>query len=163
RPADMQNFNNEGFALAPDTECASDAKPVYWADDKNDDHHALRSGAIACTMLAPTPTPTATATPRPTPTPGPLADRTAPGLKVAVKHAVLRTRKLGVAIALGEKADLTITATARRTTRARARTLFKSTRKGIAAGKRTLTFTLTRAARASLRKGARVTVTVVAR
>jgi hypothetical protein len=160
RPGGMDNINNEGFALAPDAECVNDLKPVYWADDDNHDFHALRSGAIDCTITDPAPTPTAT------PTPTPSADRTAPKLKVAVKltrsgkYAVRRTRKFGVAITLGERADLTFTATARRTARAKARTIFKTTRKRVAAGKPAFTFTLARSKK--LRKGETLTVTVVA-
>ncbi|WP_020673944.1 esterase-like activity of phytase family protein [Amycolatopsis nigrescens] len=48
RPAGMPNLNNEGFALAGVSECAGGSKPVYWADDGNDDGHALRKGTVAC-------------------------------------------------------------------------------------------------------------------
>ena len=30
---DMGNFNNEGFAIAPQAECVNGKKPAYWADD----------------------------------------------------------------------------------------------------------------------------------
>lgn len=107
-------------------------------------------------------TPMATATPSP--------DRTAPGLKIALKftksgpYAVRRTGKFGVAITLGERADLTITATARKNARSRARTILRTTtRAGVAADKPTLKLTLTRSVRAALRKGETVTLTVQAR
>ncbi|MFI9230176.1 lamin tail domain-containing protein [Streptomyces rimosus] len=48
RPAGMPNYNNEGFALAGADECIAGSKPVYWADDANDDGHALRKGSITC-------------------------------------------------------------------------------------------------------------------
>ena len=99
----------------------------------------------------------------------PAADRTAPQLKIALKftksgtRAVRRTGKFGVAITLGERADLTFTATARKNAKTRARTILRTTRKGVAAGKPTLTLSLTRRVRASLRKGETVTLTVQAR
>lgn len=52
RPAGMPNFNNEGFAISPRAECLNGLKPVFWADDTNDDLHALRSGTINCTPRA---------------------------------------------------------------------------------------------------------------
>ncbi|GGY10021.1 hypothetical protein GCM10010510_65040 [Streptomyces anandii JCM 4720] len=48
RPKGMPDFNNEGFTLAGADECANGSKPVYWADDSNDDDHALRKGTVAC-------------------------------------------------------------------------------------------------------------------
>ncbi|MFF3876777.1 lamin tail domain-containing protein [Streptomyces sp. NPDC001978] len=50
RPASMPNLNNEGFAIAPQSECVDGHKPVFWSDDNNDDGHALRSGTINCTV-----------------------------------------------------------------------------------------------------------------
>jgi hypothetical protein len=49
RPTGMANYNNEGFALAPQTACAAGHKPVVWSDDTNDDDHALRAGTLDCT------------------------------------------------------------------------------------------------------------------
>ena len=40
----MPNLNNEGFAIAPQSECVDGHKPVFWSDDNNTDGHALRSG-----------------------------------------------------------------------------------------------------------------------
>jgi hypothetical protein len=171
RPAGMANLNNEGFAIAPQAECVSALKPAFWSDDGNTDQHALRAGTLNCTVL-PAPdtggtsqTP-GTQTPGPvTPGPAPAADLTAPSLAVALKltRALRRTGKFGVVVTLGEKADLTITATARKTARSKARRILRKTRSGVAAGKRTLALKVTRRVRRSLRKGHRVTITVVAR
>jgi hypothetical protein len=51
RPAGMPNINNEGFAIAPQSECRDGLKPVLWSDDNNTDSHALRVGTINCTDL----------------------------------------------------------------------------------------------------------------
>ncbi|GIH41172.1 hypothetical protein Mco01_41720 [Microbispora corallina] len=51
RPGSMPNFNNEGFAIAPQAECVDGHKPVFWSDDNNDGGHALRSGTINCTVV----------------------------------------------------------------------------------------------------------------
>jgi hypothetical protein len=173
RPAGMPNLNNEGFAIAPQAECVNGLKPVFWADDLNTGDHALRSGAIKCTPLPapPMPAPQPTVTPQPTASPAPTtqtrtpdtqADRTAPQLTVALKLAkTRRTGKLGIALALGERADLTITATTR--TNARTRTIVKTTRTGVAAGKPTFTLSLKRSDRAALRRNAKITLTVRAR
>lgn len=48
RPAKMPNYNNEGFAIAPQSSCASGRKEVVWADDGNDGDHALRRGTLPC-------------------------------------------------------------------------------------------------------------------
>ncbi|QYN18404.1 lamin tail domain-containing protein [Amycolatopsis sp. DSM 110486] len=48
RPSGMSNYNNEGFSVAPATECSGGSKPVYWSDDSNDGGHALRKGSISC-------------------------------------------------------------------------------------------------------------------
>ncbi|AKU18626.1 hypothetical protein VV02_04105 [Luteipulveratus mongoliensis] len=48
RPGEMSNYNNEGFAIGPQSMCANGHKPVVWADDDNDDDHALRSGTLPC-------------------------------------------------------------------------------------------------------------------
>ncbi|WP_374215858.1 lamin tail domain-containing protein [Frankia sp. AiPs1] len=49
RPSGMSNYNNEGFALAPQDTCSGGHKPVVWSDDDNDSSHALRSGTLNCT------------------------------------------------------------------------------------------------------------------
>lgn len=49
RPSGMPNINNEGFAIAPRSECVSGLKPVFWSDDNGTDGHALRTGTLKCT------------------------------------------------------------------------------------------------------------------
>ncbi|WP_371781752.1 lamin tail domain-containing protein [Streptosporangium subroseum] len=51
RPSSMPDYNNEGFAIAPQSECVDGHKPVFWSDDSNDEGHALRSGTLNCTVL----------------------------------------------------------------------------------------------------------------
>lgn len=48
RPSGLPDYNDEGFAIAPQGECVSDRKPVVWADDGNDGGHALRTGTVSC-------------------------------------------------------------------------------------------------------------------
>lgn len=48
RPTGMANYNNEGFAIAPQAACVSGHKPVIWSDDSNDGGHALRAGTLNC-------------------------------------------------------------------------------------------------------------------
>ena len=48
RPANLGNFNNEGFTMAPQAECTGGFKPAFWADDDNDASHALRKGTLTC-------------------------------------------------------------------------------------------------------------------
>jgi hypothetical protein len=78
RPTGMADLNNEGFAIAPQTECVAGLKSVFWADDTATNGYALRSGKLACSPAsAPTPTPSVNPTPapgpgtNPTPTPNP--------------------------------------------------------------------------------------------
>jgi hypothetical protein len=178
RPGGMQNLNNEGFAIAPRAECVNGLKPTFYAEDSDAGGHTLRGGTITCTPLppvvvdpTPTPTPQPTVSPTPTapPTPTPQADRTAPAVTLALKlakrgpYAVRRTGRLALTITLGERADLTITATARRAAKAKPRTIYKATRKGVAAGKATLKLSLTSKMRKALRKGETITLAVVAR
>jgi len=51
RPAGMPNLNNEGFAIAPATQCIGNTKPVFWADDSETDGHAIRSGTLTCSAF----------------------------------------------------------------------------------------------------------------
>lgn len=51
RPAAMANFNNEGFTLAPQSECSGGTKPAFWADDGNTSGHAIRQSTLNCTPL----------------------------------------------------------------------------------------------------------------
>ena len=136
RPAGMDNFNNEGFAIAPQAECVGGFKPTFYAEDSDANLHALRGGTIKCTPpLVGDPGPTKTATPTPQPaTPTPTAiptppasavDRSAPSSKLALKlsktgtYAVRKSGKFGLVVTLGERADLTISATDARTPRRR--------------------------------------------
>ncbi|MFD9453993.1 lamin tail domain-containing protein [Streptomyces sp. NPDC059985] len=48
RPTGMSNLNNEGFTIAPASECVAGTKPVHWSDDSNTGGHALRRGTITC-------------------------------------------------------------------------------------------------------------------
>lgn len=48
RPSGLGDFNTEGFAIAPGSTCTAGRKPVVWADDDNNDGHALRSGNLPC-------------------------------------------------------------------------------------------------------------------
>ncbi len=49
RPTGMPDYNNEGFAIAPQSACTAGRKPVLWSDDGNDGGHALRAGTLNCT------------------------------------------------------------------------------------------------------------------
>jgi hypothetical protein len=51
RPASLPDSNNEGIAIAPESECAGGLKSFFWADDSNFGAHALRRGAISCGPL----------------------------------------------------------------------------------------------------------------
>ena len=116
-----------------------------------------------------TPTQTPSTTPPTTTDPTLAPDRTAPQLALALKFtksgtfAVRRTGKFRLAATLNERSDLTITATTRKSKKAKARTILTTTRKGVAAGKPTFTLSLKRSVRAALRKNQAVTVTVQAR
>ena len=171
----MPNINNEGFAIASQAECAGGLKPTFYSDDSNGGGHVLRTGTINCTPPA-TPDPgnggggggggvTPTPTPIPVVQPVVLPDRTAPSLTLALKvtKTIRKNGRFSVVVTLGEKADLTITATARKSAKAKARTLIKTTRMGVAAGKPTVKLTLTKKIRKALRKGETLTLTLVAR
>lgn len=51
RPTGMPNLNNEGFAIAPATQCSGNTNFVFWIDDGETDGHALRSGGLSCTAF----------------------------------------------------------------------------------------------------------------
>jgi hypothetical protein len=178
RPLGMANLNNEGFAIAPQLECAGGKKPTFYADDSDSGGNSLRGGTINCTVLPdqadPTPTATPTAVPTVMPTPVPTVvptpkDTTAPALTVSLKvgkSGAYKTRgkgTFGVALTLNEQADLTITVKAGKSAKAKARTIYTTTRKGVAAGKPTLKFTLSKKVRKALKKGETLTLTVAAR
>ena len=179
RPSGMvENLNNEGFAIAPQAECVAGLKPAFWLDDTNGSGNALRVGSRNCTVpiVTPDPVPTASATPAATVSPlltaipTPAVDRTAPKLRLSLTkpatkgtYAVRKTGKLKLTVTLDERSDLTITATARKNAKAKARTLTKTTRKGVAAGKPSYTLTLSKKTRKALKKGETITLTVQAR
>lgn len=48
RPTGLGNYNNEGFAAAPSSTCASGVKRAVWADDGDDDTFSLRAGTMNC-------------------------------------------------------------------------------------------------------------------
>lgn len=52
RPASLPNVNNEGFAIAPQSECVGGLKPAFWADDNNTGGHAIRRARTSCTGVA---------------------------------------------------------------------------------------------------------------
>ena len=154
----MDNFNNEGFAIAPQAECVNGLKPTFYAEDSdaNGAHAARRDDQLHAAAAG------GRRTRRPRrrrsrrrrrrrrrPRPRRTVDRTAPSLKLALKvtksgtYDVRKTGKFAVAVTLGERADLTISATARKNAKAKARTILKATtRKGVAAGKPTLKLSL---------------------
>jgi hypothetical protein len=41
-------LDNEGIALAPESQCVGGFKPFFWTDDTVSLGHALRAGTIAC-------------------------------------------------------------------------------------------------------------------
>jgi hypothetical protein len=41
-------YNNEGIAIAPESECVNNLKTFIWTDDSQDNKHALRRGTITC-------------------------------------------------------------------------------------------------------------------
>ncbi|WP_374562885.1 SdiA-regulated domain-containing protein [Ideonella sp.] len=51
RPGSMPNTNNEGIAIAPESECADGLKGFFWADDSKKGGHALRRGTVPCGPL----------------------------------------------------------------------------------------------------------------
>jgi len=71
RPTGLPDYNNEGFAIAPNSTCVDGVKEVIRGDDGNNAGHSLRSGTIDCDLQlgpqGPNPpagsTPTVTATP----------------------------------------------------------------------------------------------------
>ncbi|RYZ08631.1 MAG: hypothetical protein EOO73_07200 [Myxococcales bacterium] len=47
-PSGLPDSNNEGIALAPDSECSGGLKPFFWADDADAGGFSLRQGALSC-------------------------------------------------------------------------------------------------------------------
>ena len=50
-PATLPDSNNEGIAIAPESECVAGRKSFFWSDDSNFGGHALRQGSIVCGAL----------------------------------------------------------------------------------------------------------------
>ncbi len=48
RPTSMPNLNNEGFAIAPESECSAGFKSVFWSDDGETGGHSIRRDSIPC-------------------------------------------------------------------------------------------------------------------
>jgi hypothetical protein len=48
RPSTMPNINNEGFAVAPQSECVAGKKFAYWSDDSETGGHSIRRASIPC-------------------------------------------------------------------------------------------------------------------
>ena len=51
RPATMPNINNEGIAIAPESQCTGGLRSFFWTDDGETDGHSLRTDTIACGPL----------------------------------------------------------------------------------------------------------------
>lgn len=51
RPSSMSNINNEGIAIAPESECVSGLKTFLWSDDSETSDHAIRKGTVPCGPL----------------------------------------------------------------------------------------------------------------
>ena len=51
RPKSMSNLVNEGFALAPESECQDGQKAAFWADDANTNLHSLHRDTVPCGSL----------------------------------------------------------------------------------------------------------------
>ena len=48
RPMGMPNLNNEGFTIAPLSECVSGARQAFWADDGATSTFSIRRGTVTC-------------------------------------------------------------------------------------------------------------------
>jgi hypothetical protein len=48
RPSSLPNANNEGIAIAPESECVDGRKSFYWVEDGTTNGHVLRVGTIPC-------------------------------------------------------------------------------------------------------------------
>ena len=49
RPSSLADSNNEGIAIAPDSECSGGFKRFFWTDDADEDSFSLRTDLIPCT------------------------------------------------------------------------------------------------------------------
>jgi hypothetical protein len=48
RPSTLPDSNNEGIAIAPQSECVAGFKPFFWSDDSDKDTFSLRKDSIPC-------------------------------------------------------------------------------------------------------------------
>lgn len=48
RPSTLPDSNNEGIAIAPQSECVAGLKPFFWSDDSDKDTFSLRKDSIPC-------------------------------------------------------------------------------------------------------------------
>lgn len=48
RPSTLANLNDEGIAIAPESECVAGQKAFYWTDDGETGGHAVRRDSIPC-------------------------------------------------------------------------------------------------------------------
>jgi hypothetical protein len=48
RPSSLPDSNNEGIAIAPESECADGFKPFFWTDDADESGFSLRRDSIPC-------------------------------------------------------------------------------------------------------------------
>ena len=48
RPTGLPDSNNEGIAIAPESECQAGKKSFFWADDGFAGGHAIRQGSLFC-------------------------------------------------------------------------------------------------------------------
>jgi hypothetical protein len=51
KPSSLANINNEGIAIAPETECVSGMKSFLWSDDSDTGGQSLRRDTIPCATL----------------------------------------------------------------------------------------------------------------
>jgi hypothetical protein len=51
RPSTLPDSNNEGIAVAPDSECSGGFKQFFWSDDSHFGGHAIRIDSIPCGPL----------------------------------------------------------------------------------------------------------------
>jgi len=93
RPTSMPNYNNEGFAIAPATECVNHRKPVFWADDTEDLGVAVRGGNLPCEAMASGPPPTVPESPYAALVPGSAL------VLIGIAVALRRRRRPGVGTA----------------------------------------------------------------
>jgi len=48
RPSSLPDSNNEGIAVAPQSECQDGVKSFFWTDDADQDGFSLRTDKIPC-------------------------------------------------------------------------------------------------------------------